>query len=215
VREKADTFPSHRRRRQRSFANGTIAKAVPSPFGDSRAAIDSPRTDPSLRSVESHFLICAPLRCAQAYGVRKRACSFLPSTYETACAQDRAHAVSTFASLKDRLYWATLIHPPSAAPQDRPCRGLVLRQLRIIRPDFHSLRWAVGPSSTQGQAVRVYSLTCLRHCLIPHCPTQPGPDFTGFLQRPQYSSVTMQRETCAALGNSGFRTIRKQTHTYP
>jgi hypothetical protein len=40
------------------------------------------------------FLICAPLRCAQAYGVRKGAFFSLPSTYEAARAQRRARAAS-------------------------------------------------------------------------------------------------------------------------
>jgi len=65
-----------------------------------------------------------------------------------------AHTRSrSFAPLNDRLYWATLIHPPSAAPQDRLCRGLVLRQFHIMLLDFHPLGWAVGPRGTQGQAL--------------------------------------------------------------
>src|SRR5579859_3014056 len=39
------------------------------------------------------FYLCAPLRCAQAYGVRKKALRSIPRTYEIACAHKIARTL--------------------------------------------------------------------------------------------------------------------------
>jgi hypothetical protein len=70
----------------------------------------------------------APLRFALACGARKGLVLSVPSTYEPAWRKNYATLARSFASLEDRLYWATIF---------RPLPGLVFRWFEYNGASFH------------------------------------------------------------------------------
>jgi hypothetical protein len=94
------------------------------------------------------FFICAPLRCAQACGARKAPVLSLPSTYEPAWAQERAHAGSTC--------WATLFRLLRLA-SGQALRGWCLARPTVTAPIFIPLG---AQATSTWSIVTGFSLLC-------------------------------------------------------
>jgi hypothetical protein len=83
---------------------------------------------PSLGSVENRFIYCAPLRCAQACGARKAPVLSIPSTYESAWAQEpRPRWLDP--SLRSRAGCAGLLY-------SAPCGGWCFAGPNVTAPIF-------------------------------------------------------------------------------